>query len=239
MVKQANVMIVDDDRDLAESLAELIEMHGHKVAIASNGKEALERAREQAFDVTFMDVRMPVMNGVDSFLEIRKLRPDAKVVMMTGFKEPIVAKALEGGAMGLLHKPFQLKDLLTKLTDVTKPVILLVDDDADFADGLGELLQAEGYQTAIAGTGAAALTRVQSGGVGVLILDLRLPVMDGIEVYKRLKAQGNPPPTIIISGDPAMNAETIAALREMQVKDCLAKPVDPAALLATIASLVA
>src|SRR5215813_12551790 len=225
MVKQVHVMIVDDDRDLAESLAELIEMHGHKVAIASNGKEALERAREQAFDVTFMDVRMPVMNGVDSFLEIRKLRPDAKVV--------------EGGAMGLLHKPLQQKELLTKLTDVTKPVILLVDDDADFADGLSELLQAEGYQTAIAGTGADALTRVRSGGVGVLILDLRLPVMNGIEVYKRLKAQGNPPPTIIISGDPAMNAETIAALREMQVKDCLAKPVDPNALLATIASLVA
>jgi two-component system response regulator HydG len=158
---------------------------------------------------------------------------------MTGFKEPIVAKALEGGAMGLLHKPFQIKDLLTKLADVTKPVILLVDDDADFAGGLGELLQAEGYKTSIAGTGADALARVHSGGVGVLILDLRLPVMDGLEVYKRLKAQGNPPPTIIISGDPEMNGETIAALRDMQVKDCLAKPVDPTALLATIASLVA
>ena len=115
MVKQANVMIVDDYRDLAESLAELIEMHGHKVAIASNGKEALERAREQAFDVTFMDVRMPVMNGVDSFLEIRKLRPDAKVVMMTGFKEEIVGKALDAGAMGLLNKPFGVEALLDKI----------------------------------------------------------------------------------------------------------------------------
>ena len=237
-MKSAHVMIVDDDRDLAESLAELIEMHGHKVSIASNGKEALERFHQQDFDVTFMDVRMPVMNGVDSFLAMRRLRPSAKVIMMTGFREPMVAKALENGALGLLNKPFRLEDLLEKLTDATKPVVLLVDDDPDFADGLSELLVGHGYKTAIAGDGKVAFDRVRSGGVDVLILDLRLPVMDGIDVYRKLMEQGSPPPTIIVSASLDKNRDSVDALRSISVKDCFSKPVDPQVLLSTIDRIV-
>jgi CheY-like chemotaxis protein len=114
-MKQIRIMIVDDDQDLAECLAELLGIHGYTVAIACNGREAVERVRKDDFDLTFMDVRMPVMNGVDSFFEIRKMKPSAKVVMMTGFKEPMVSKALENGALGLLNKPFQLDDMLEKL----------------------------------------------------------------------------------------------------------------------------
>ena len=112
-MSRANVMIVDDDRDLAESLAELLEMSGCTVTTAANGKEAVLSHNKQDFDVTFMDVRMPVMNGVDSFFEIRKLKPNAKIVMMTGFKEAIVTKALEAGAAGLLNKPFDIEAMLT------------------------------------------------------------------------------------------------------------------------------
>ena len=59
-----------------------------------------------------MDVRMPVMNGVDSFLAIRKIKPRARIVMMTGFKEPILERAISAGAEGPLHKPFSVDDLL-------------------------------------------------------------------------------------------------------------------------------
>jgi len=117
---QARVLIVDDDWDLSESLADVVEMHGHEVVTAHNGLEAVDRYRERAFDVVFMDVRMPVMNGVDSFFEIRKVRPDAKVVMMTGFKEPIVNVALKYGSLGLIMKPFQMSDLLVWIDGVTK-----------------------------------------------------------------------------------------------------------------------
>jgi two-component system, NtrC family, response regulator HydG len=111
-MSRINVMIVDDDRDLAESLAEFLEMSGCSVTTAANGKEAVLGHGKQDFDVTFMDVRMPIMNGVDSFFEIRKLKPDAKIVMMTGFKEAIVTKALEAGAIGLLSKPFDIEAML-------------------------------------------------------------------------------------------------------------------------------
>jgi DNA-binding NarL/FixJ family response regulator len=60
----------------------------------------VERLRREDFGVAFVDVRMPVMNGVESFLEIRKLRPSAKVVMMSGYDEGLVAKAFDNGALG-------------------------------------------------------------------------------------------------------------------------------------------
>jgi CheY-like chemotaxis protein len=114
-VKHADVLIVDDDQALANTFAELLRGYGHNVSIASNGREAIDRACERDFDVTFMDVRMPVMNGVDSFLEIRRRKPLARVVMMTGFEEPIVAKALEAGVAGILRKPFRVRDMLAHL----------------------------------------------------------------------------------------------------------------------------
>ena len=115
---RAHILIVDDDRDLAESLAEFVEMHGHAATIAGNGQEAVDHHRESRFDITFMDVRMPVMGGIDGFFEIRKVNPTARIVLMTGFKEPIVNKALQYGVAGLLLKPFPLAELLAWIDGV-------------------------------------------------------------------------------------------------------------------------
>ncbi len=96
----------------AESLAELLEMSGCTVTTAANGREAVLTHGKRDFDVTFMDVRMPIMNGVDSFFEIRKLKPAARIVMMAGAHEPLVGRALAAGARGLLEKPFAFERML-------------------------------------------------------------------------------------------------------------------------------
>ncbi len=110
--KTVRIMIVDDDEDLAESLADLLKVFGYEVDIATNGRDAFRRAQAADFDITFMDVRMPVMNGVDSCLAIKRIKPQARIVMMTGFKEPILAKATAAGAEGPLQKPFSPEDML-------------------------------------------------------------------------------------------------------------------------------
>ena len=116
--KTIRIMIVDDDRDLAESLADLLKVFGYQVDIATNGKDALQRAQADDFDITFMDVRMPVMNGVDSCLAIKQIKPHARIVMMTGFKEPILAKATAAGAEGPLQKPFSPEEMLNVVATV-------------------------------------------------------------------------------------------------------------------------
>ena len=57
-MKRVDVMIVDDDQDLAESLADLLAANGYQVEVANNGREAVERFREKDYGITFMDVRI-------------------------------------------------------------------------------------------------------------------------------------------------------------------------------------
>jgi two-component system chemotaxis response regulator CheY len=111
-VTQLNILVVEDDPDLAESLAEALGLGGHNVGVASNGAEAVKRFEEMKYDLSFNDVRMPVMNGVDCFFAIRARYPDAKIVLMTGFKEPAVETALKAGALALLQKPFRMEEVM-------------------------------------------------------------------------------------------------------------------------------
>jgi DNA-binding NtrC family response regulator len=111
LMQRAKVMLVDDDRDWVESMADLFEAYGYEVEIAFDGDTALHCFRERDYDIAFMDVRMPVMNGVDSFLAIRGEKPSAKVVMMTGLQGS-ATKALAAGALGPLEKPFGFETML-------------------------------------------------------------------------------------------------------------------------------
>ena len=107
-----NILVVDDDPDLAESIAEALGLSGHKVTLAFNGAEAVSRFEQTKYDLSFIDVRMPVMNGIDCFFAIRERYPEARIVLMTGFKEAAVEKALNAGALALLHKPFRMEDVM-------------------------------------------------------------------------------------------------------------------------------
>jgi CheY-like chemotaxis protein len=111
----ARILIVDDNHALALTFAECVETQGHEVTVASTGKEAVARFRETDFDIAFMDVQMLGMNGVDSFYEIRKVRPGARVVLMTGTPEPELQQVLRSGALGLLLKPSATPTLLALL----------------------------------------------------------------------------------------------------------------------------
>lgn len=107
------VLIVDDDRDHAESIADILAMHGHDVDMAFSGEEAVRRFAERPFDVTLMDVKLPGINGVEAFFELRRQRADAQVIMMTGFSvEQMLSQAVLSGARGVLYKPLAIPDLL-------------------------------------------------------------------------------------------------------------------------------
>jgi two-component system, NtrC family, response regulator HydG len=117
-----NVLIVDDDRDHAESIADILAMHGHDVDMAFSGEEAVRRFNEREFDLTLMDVKLPGMNGVETFFELRRQRADAQVIMMTGFSvEQLLSQAILNGARGVLYKPLAIADLLRAIGGIGTP----------------------------------------------------------------------------------------------------------------------
>jgi two-component system, NtrC family, response regulator HydG len=119
---KCRVFIVDDDRDHAESIADILAMHGHDVDMAFSGEAAVRRFNEREFDLTLMDVKLPGMNGVETFFELRRQRADAQVIMMTGFSvEQLLSQAILNGARGVLYKPLAIADLLRAIGGIGTP----------------------------------------------------------------------------------------------------------------------
>lgn len=237
-MRPLRVFVVDDDRDFADSLAMVIEMQGHEVEMAFSGEEAIAKFQEQDFDITFMDVRLPGKNGVESFLEIRKLKPWARVVMMTGYSvEQLLDQAVEHGAWGVLDKPLDTSKVLEMIEEIKPDGILIVDDDPDFVESIAELLTSNGYTVFVARNGREAIIRIQSNGVDILILDIRMPVLNGLETYLELKRIDRVIPTLIVTAYADEYVDDLEELRSLSVGGILQKPLDPDELLRAIKRL--
>lgn len=116
------VLIVEDDPDFAESLMIALGVRNCHVDVARTGEEAISKFRNLAYDIAFMDIKLPGKNGVESLAEIRGFCPAAHVVMMTGFSEAaLLDRARQAGAVDILRKPFRLKDMFEFIDNLQGP----------------------------------------------------------------------------------------------------------------------
>ncbi|MDP2928277.1 MAG: response regulator [Candidatus Omnitrophota bacterium] len=115
-------LIVDDEKIVRDFFKRLLAFLGVEALDADSGASAIELVRQKKFDLFFIDVRMPELNGLDTYRQIRKLDPEATVVMMTGYAvEEILKVAQKEGAFCHIHKPFditEIKDIITKISQV-------------------------------------------------------------------------------------------------------------------------
>ena len=119
MARSLYILVVDDDNENADSLAELFQMEDHKVRVGYSGQEAVKAYETDKFDLAFFDVMMPGQNGVDAFVEIKEKHPEAKVFFMTGYSaDDLLKKAMAKGAMGIFGKPVDLPKVLDTLKKV-------------------------------------------------------------------------------------------------------------------------
>lgn len=234
------VLIVDDDVDHAESLADVLEMRGHPVELAHSGEEAVRCFHTGEFDLVLLDVKLPGMNGVETFFELKKIRPAARVMMMTGFSlEQLITQAIENGALGVLYKPFAATDLLATLGQVTpRGRVLVADDDPDFVDSIMPILAAADFDLRLAANGREALAEIDKGMPDCLILDLGLAVLAGPEPMARLLDVCGLVPTILVTGGYSDDvAESVAGFG-LSAHGLLQKPFDPGALLKAVGAAV-
>ena len=108
------ILVVDDQKGIRLTLSAIMAHQGYDVTEVEDGYQAIEAVTNTAFDVVFLDIKMPGINGVQSFREIKKISPKSAVVMMTGFSvEDLVREALDEGARTVIYKPFQVEKLLS------------------------------------------------------------------------------------------------------------------------------
>ena len=151
--------------------------------------------------------------------------------------QQLIDQAIAQGACGVLQKPLDLEKLLDMLGRIKPHGVLIADDDRDFVQSIRDMLQHNGYKVYVAHDGKEAIQRAVANQIDVLILDLCMPVLNGLEVYLELERQGRSLPTIIVTAYAREEAAILDKLRHPSVTGVLTKPFDPAQLLATVEGL--
>jgi CheY-like chemotaxis protein len=234
-----SILVVDDDCDACRNLSDILTDLGYAVQTAADGPSALELVRRNSFDVALLDYKMPGMDGLTLYREIKRLSPSTVAMMVTAYVSGASSDdARHAGMWKVLTKPIDLSMVLQFVDEaVNQPLILLVDDDRDLCASLWDLLRERGYRVSLAHTAAAARDLLVQQNLKVVLLDLRLPDGTGNDVFAVLR-QANPQVrTMIITGH---RPELDSLIEDLLVEGADAicyKPFNVDQLLATLKQL--
>ncbi|MDD4956862.1 MAG: response regulator [Candidatus Omnitrophica bacterium] len=118
---KGRILVVDDEEIILMGIKGELEACGHEVVTVSNGKQALELVSEARFDIAFVDLVMPGLNGVEVCKGIKKEHPDTEVVLISGHPSEIFKYQMDfykaGGRDEVLRKPFVLGNELSRVVD--------------------------------------------------------------------------------------------------------------------------
>jgi signal transduction histidine kinase/DNA-binding response OmpR family regulator/CHASE3 domain sensor protein len=184
------VLIIDDDSDSRILLTQFVEECGCRVASVGSGEEGLHLARAFRPDLIILDLIMPGMSGWDV---LKALKAHATLGTVPVVVVSIVARENRGtiwGEVDLLDKPVSreaLAELLRRNLGTRHGKALVVDDSADARRLAATYLGEEGFEIREACDGREALAQLEDFSPDLIILDLLMPVMDGVEFLKTLR----------------------------------------------------
>ncbi len=120
-MRRLEVLVVDDDRELAEELAGLVQAAGHRVSVDHDGQNALAALHGGRFDLILMDINMPIWDGARAAEAMGSLRPDTRIVLMSG-DEMAIERAEQRGLpiVTILPKPLEptlIRNLLSAIEE--------------------------------------------------------------------------------------------------------------------------
>ena len=234
---KTNILVVDDLKSSRLTLGGILEDEGHNVVLAENGYQAIEAAKQVPFDLIFMDIKMPGINGVQTFREVKKINPQAAVIMMTAYSvEDLVREALEEGAYAVVYKPFDIENIVSIIdAALHKTLILVVDDYFADRETLKAILEERGYRVVTAETGAQALSLVKEKHFDIIFLDVRLPDIDGTQIFEQVKAIDPEVAVIMMTG--YSEEELIKKSIRQGAYTCIYKPFDIERILALVGEI--
>jgi two-component system response regulator HydG len=238
---KGTILVVDDDRQMVKTLTAVLQLKGWSTVSAFSGEEAIQTARAQRFKAVLMDVRMPGINGVEAFREIRQAQPLTPVILMTAYAaHELLAQAEREGALMVLPKPvpwMTLTNLLDHVAGADRS-ILLVDDDPAFLGSLSELLTAHGSEVLKAESLPQALEFMETKKApSIVVLDLRLHDIHPTDAVIAIKDVSPAVVLILYSGHPDTLDQTLAAIPSGWVHASLTKPFAPERLFELLDAL--
>lgn len=250
------LLVIDDDRLHCDMLQSVFSRQGYQVLSATGGQEGLQLFHRHKPRVTLLDLRMPGMDGLAVLKEIRAHDPAAGVIILGGgATEEQENQARELRVSDFFRKGLSLDMLIGVVNHIaqqgghrksgqkTPPpsypelneTILIVDDEPPVRELLARFLELRGYQVRSAKSGTEALSMAAEWKPDVMVLDLAMPGMNGVEVLQALREKEYTGGIILLTGN--HNEELLERAWAMGPQEALGKPVDLERLL-TVVQLV-
>lgn len=237
--RHPSILVVDDEVDTCRNLADILGDLGYQVDIAYDGLTALERVRQKAYDIALLDLKMPGMDGVTLYREIKRLRSGTVAIIVTAYASSDTAEeALTAGAWHILPKPVDFPKLL-KLVDeaLDQPLVMVVDDDHDLCATLWDLLRERGYRVSLAHDEREAAERLRGSTFRVALIDMRLPQGNGSSVFRLVRNTNPKARTVIITGHGSEMDQLVQQMVAEGADAVCYKPFDVPKLLETLRKL--
>lgn len=242
MSEKLRVLVVDDNEEFCKNVTDILELKGYEVVSAYDGFKGLEAVKENGFDLVLMDIKMPVMDGVETYRKVKEIAADTPVIMVTAFAvEDLIREALQQGAYGSLKKPIDFDQLLELIEQATGKgtMILVADDDENLCANIQEVLSDKGYRVSVAYDGNEAIDKAEKHNFDIMLLDMKLPALNGLETYLAIREFRPDVVTIIIADCEQKTSELVQRVLQKSVYTCLEKPIDMDRLVSLLAQIKA
>ncbi|HEY8041316.1 MAG TPA: response regulator, partial [Polyangiaceae bacterium] len=214
------VLIVDDDPLIQHLLRGQLEQDGFRVLTAMDGVDGLTMARESRPHVILLDIHLPKLDGWQVLAELKSDPALVNIPVIILSVEEQRARAFSFGACEYLVKPVEPERLVSIVRRAVQPSsgdILVVDDDDDTREVVSRNLRRAGFTTVEARDGEEALLRARVMKPSMVILDLLMPRVDGFEVLRTLRSEGQDIPVLVLTGK-TLTPEDQAILKEGLVR---------------------
>ena len=195
-------LVVDDEVDTCRNLSDILTDLGYAVDVAHDGPSALELVKRKSYDVALLDFKMPGMDGLTLYREIKKLRADTVAIVVTAYAAgDKKTEALAAGAWQVLAKPVDFSKLLSFVDEALgQPLVMVVDDDHDLCASLWDLFRERGYRVCLAHDENEASAQLAGRDFKVVLIDMKLPTGDGASVFRIVRENSPQARTIFITG---------------------------------------
>ncbi len=226
MSDKLRILIVDDDQRMALTLKDIFTVKGYEAEAAHSGSEALEKISGSDFDCILTDIKMPEMNGVELYKTIKEVQPDIPVVLMTAYSaDKLVKEGLEEGAIATLTKPLDIEAVLSFFSMLRKErSIVIVDDDPQFCKTMGDILRLRGFEV-IKITDPRDVVNKIGEDMQVLLLDMRLNELNGLDILKEIRRRYPNLPVILVTGYREEMGSMVEEALSISAYTCLYKPL--------------
>ncbi len=243
------ILIVDDEIGICQRLQRELQKEGHQANYRTSPLGVLEelkaaRRAGNPFNLLLLNVTMPELDGLTLFARIREQRLGVEAIIMTGYRdEQIVIESIRLSAKDYLNKPVSLEQLdaavfrvrgeaIKHSNDYRKYHILVVDDEPHLCRRIGRELEKEGYRTTAAFSPEECLDYFRKDRIDVLITDVKMPGMSGLEMLERCRQINADFAPIIITGHGDHDVATESL--HLGVYDYLKKPISLEELVTSV-----